>query len=501
MTHQTPRILGIAASLRNARWGRGGQELVEDLARCPDKPALLAYLTRQSELHLENFLQAGRSAGLDFATISRNLQKTSGTVGLSNSEVALAAALWSAQNLGAGIGHISLAEHFTPHGDIRHGEALRQHLLAADGLILSGPVYFGDRGSLAESLLDFIARDPDLRQSLQGKLYGGIAVGAKRNGGQETTLIYQMLDMLDLGLLAVGNDSETTAQYGGTGHAGDVGTMHKDLYGLDTSMGLGRRVANVLAFLCSGANILDPPRLLFLLLQDDVDGLGLDEIRRLGEQLQDQAQIRCLDVSRQTVSRCLACDICPTHVGPDNEYRCIISSANDPLPRLHPSLLNHDLLVPVLVTSRRRDRLVSAYQTFVERTRYLRRSDYIWSDQVVAPLILQQGAALDNYPLRVMTSFLRHHTVMTKPILGLHDQGEIRNRDEILAGLRGAIQAAGRITAGRLRLNRRPTRTYNPVGYVLSREKDAEDTRRGEHDALTAQRLAEARTQAGQRLS
>lgn len=501
MTDHPPRILGIAASLRNARWGAGGQALVEDLARCPDKPALLAYLTRQSELHLENFLQAGRAQGLDFTAISRNLQKNAGTAGLSNSEVALAAALWAAQDLGAGIDHLSLAEYFTPHGDLRQGEALRQHLLAADGLIISGPVYFGDRGSLAESLLDFIARDPELRQALQGRLYGGIAVGAKRNGGQETTLIYQMLDLLELGLLAVGNDSETTAQYGGTGHAGDVGTMHKDLYGLDTAMGLGRRVANVLGFLGSGAAILDPPRLLFLLLQDDQDGLGLAEIRRLGEQIGDQAQIHCLDVARQNVSRCIACDICPTHVGPDRDYRCIISSANDAMSRLHPSLLHHDLIVPVLVTSRRRDRLVSAYQTFVERTRYLRRSDYIWSDQVVAPLILQEAAALDSTPLRVMTSFLRHHTVMTKPILGLHDRSSVLNRDEILAGLRRAIQAAGRITAGRLRLNRRPARHYNPVGYILSREKDAEDTRRGDHDALIAQRLAEAQIQAEKRLS
>ncbi len=90
-------------------------------------------------------------------------------------------------------------------------------------IIVSSPVYFGDRGSLVQSLFEFIESDPLLRQDMAGKIYGGLAVGAKRNGGQETTLIYQMLDMLDMGLLAVGNGHETTAQYGGTAKAGDVG--------------------------------------------------------------------------------------------------------------------------------------------------------------------------------------------------------------------------------------------------------------------------------------
>ena len=38
-------------------------------------------------------------------------------------------------------------------------------------------------------------------------------------------MIYQLHDMMDLGFLGVGNDYETTSQYGGTGHAGDIGTM------------------------------------------------------------------------------------------------------------------------------------------------------------------------------------------------------------------------------------------------------------------------------------
>jgi multimeric flavodoxin WrbA len=496
-----PRILGIAASLRNARWGCGGQELVKDLANCTDKAALLAYLTRQSEMHLENFLQAGRTQGLDFRTIANNLRENSGTAGLSNSEVALAAALWSAQRLGAEITHISLAEYFSPTGGLRDGDALKQNLLAADGIIISGPVYFGDRGSLAESLLEFIASDENLRRALSGRLYGGIAVGAKRNGGQETTLIYQMLDLLNLGFLAVGNDSETTAQYGGTGHAGDVGTMHKDAYGIDTSMGLGRRMAQVLAALCSDGQIIGGPRVLFAVLQDDIDGMARRETGAIVARLGNLLQANVVDISALAIHRCIACDICPTHVGLDNEYRCIISAATDAMSDLHALLLDHDMIVPVLATSHKRERIVSAYQTFIERTRYLRRSDYIWSDLLVAPLIFQESGTFDSLPIRVMTSFIRHHTVMTRPILGIHANGIVLNPEDIDAGISSAIRSAARLTAGRLRLNQLTSHRYHPVGYMLSSEKDFEDEKLKRREAMMTQRRDNLTAQASKRLA
>ena len=52
------RILGIAASLRNARWGAGNEELIEALNGISSKEELFSYLKEQSELHLENFVEA-----------------------------------------------------------------------------------------------------------------------------------------------------------------------------------------------------------------------------------------------------------------------------------------------------------------------------------------------------------------------------------------------------------------------------------------------------------
>jgi len=482
-----PKLLGIAASLRNARWGAGNRHLIDALMALPDRAALDAFLTRESELHLENFIQAGRRDKKPFVEIYRNLRKSNGEVGLSNSEVALAAALWSARNEGAEVAHLSLSEYFTANGDLRNGQALRQQLLQADGLLVSGPVYFGDRGSLAESLVDFIGRDPDLHAAMAGRLYGGIAVGAKRNGGQETTLIYQMIDMLGLGFIAVGNDSDTTAQYGGTGHAGDVGTMHKDKYGIDTSMGVGRRMGKVLSSLNNAQRLADAPRVLFLVLQD-ADGIALRETKALVARLGPRIKASVINIAEHNIKRCIACDICPTNIDLDEVYRCIIKSAGDDLSDLHPDLLCHDALVPVVASPRDRSRVAGNYQTFIERSRYLRRGDYVWSDMLVAPLSFVDSIGYDSYSIRMMTSFLRHHTVMAKPMIGQMVNGQLVNADQIVSEFPAFLAAAERLTCGRLAHARGCDLRYKPVGYILSAHKDFEDEKMRRREAMIENR-------------
>ena len=76
------------------------------------------------------------------------------------------------------------------------------------------------------------------------------------------------MDFLRCNFLAVGNDAQTTAQYGGTGLAGDVGQMYKDSYGLDTSMGVGRRIASVIGKLGLDRDLKGKLKVLFPILQD-----------------------------------------------------------------------------------------------------------------------------------------------------------------------------------------------------------------------------------------
>ncbi len=490
----SPRILGVAASLRNARYTNGHRNLVEDICAIETKEGLIAYLSRESQLHAENCLEAGRCED-DSSDIHRTLRRP-GDTRLSNSESALAAALWAARKEGAEIHHLSLAEHFLATGQLRHPEILRAKLLEADGLLVSGPVYFGDRGSLAESLIQFIAGDPELKEALRGRIYAGIAVAAKRNGGQETTLIYQMLDMVNLGLLAVGNDSDTTAQYGGTGHAGDIGTLYKDTYGLDTSMGTGRRMARVLKYFGSTAQLRDTPKALFLILQD-ANGIASRIVRRLVTRFAGDLRPTVLDMTDRQIDRCLACDICPTHVGFDDEYRCAVTAQADSMWDVHKSLLYQELIVPVGV-SMREPIVGSKYQTFLERTRCLRRADYVWGDAMVAPLILEEPGDYGSLPIRMMTSFLRHHTVMARPMVGYLDEAQLSNATRVEEDLSRTLDLAARLAAGRLALAREiaPTSHYRTVGYVVSTEKDGEDDRlqlrRKPADARRARLIAEA---------
>jgi len=409
--------------------------------------------------------------------------------------------LWAAHKEGADIEHVSLAEHFPASGQVRHPEILRAKLLEADGLIVSGPVYFGDRGSLAESLIQFMASDPELKQAMRGRLYAGIAVGAKRNGGQETTLIYQLLDMVNLGLLAVGNDSDTTAQYGGTCHAGDVGAMHKDSYGLDTSIGTGRRMARVLKLMGPQQSLRDVPKTLFLILQDS-NNIAVNAVARLVSLFGREQTATVVNVTGRRITRCLACDICPARVGRDEDYRCVINSEADSMRELHGSLLYHDLIVPVGVTTLGPG-VESKYQVFLERTRYLRRADYIWSDVLMAPLVLEESGDCRSLSSRMVTSFIRHHTVMAKPMIGCLENGVVSNYRSLEEDFARTLGFAARLTAGRLAQAGKaaPMNRYNPVGYVLSADKEKEDERCKRRSGLGDARRERLIAEAGSRLA
>ena len=113
----------------------------------------------------------------------------------------LAAGLWGAYKNGANISHTGLSS-FSDDGIPKKLNDLKK-ILNSDALLLSGPVYFGDRGSLMHELIEFIRSDDNGKH--KSKAYAGITVGAKRNGGQETTLIYQIVDMSNLNMLVVGN--------------------------------------------------------------------------------------------------------------------------------------------------------------------------------------------------------------------------------------------------------------------------------------------------------
>ena len=471
-----PKVVALSASLRSARRGKGVTGLLDQLRRIPNEEAFFEYVTSEAQIHYQQFIDAGREKGLAFDAIYQNLNRLAGSKGLSNSEIGVAAALWTAHQTGCDIDYIPLADHFGPR-ETRHLEALENRLRDADGFILGTPVYFGDRGSLAASFMELLRSSPQLRAHVTGKPVSGVAVGAKRNGGQETTLIYQLAEFASFGMLAVGNNSETTSQYGGTIVAGDIGEGAKDRYGLKTAMGVGRRVARIAIeqSIAMKYEFKSRLRVTFWILQD-ANKFALNQVRKLlnDSKLSIDAKIILLDEA--DVQRCIACDICPTHVGLDEEYRCIIRRQSDAVGKYHKELLDPDLIVPVAYSPRDRNDLHSNYQRFMERTRYLRRGDYLFTDLAVLPLVFEELGVGENMMLRILTSMIRHHTVLLQPAMAFMFEGKILNGPEVYQLWQQALVSAQRLAVGRLSGSAEQVKalSYNPVGYILSAAQDRE---------------------------
>ena len=503
MMTDRPRVLAVSASLRSARRGRGVDDLLAKLKELPDEEAFFGFVSAEAEVHYQQFIEAGRKQGLAFDVIFRNLRRLSGRKGLSNSEIGVAAALWAAHRIGCEIDYLPLSDHFGPH-ETRNIEQLEKRVLRADALVLGTPVYFGDRSSLAASFIEFLRANPVLHASLAGKPVVGVAVGAKRNGGQETTLIYQLAEFVSLGMLGVGNDSETTSQYGGTIVAGDIGEGAKDRYGLKTAIGAGRRVARIAMEQKQAAHkvLKSPLRVAFWILQDAGD-FARGQVDRLLGHSNIPIEARILSMDRAEVSRCIACDICPTHVGPDAEYRCIIQRRSDALVEHHEALLDPDLIVPVAYSPRDRRELHSNYQRFMERTRYIRRGDYMFTDAAVLPLVFEELGTGEYMPLRILTSMIRHHTVILQPATGYMMDGKLLNEGDVQGLWRQALEQARSLTIGRLTgsMERIESLSYNPVGYILSAAKDRElsvaDRRKMLQDDRIRRSIADAERRIG----
>jgi multimeric flavodoxin WrbA len=498
-------ILGLSGSLRNARFRVGSRSLATELACIENEKALASYLVEQTRIRADDFLEAGLASGAPFDEVYQALQKKRFERGLSNSEAATAAALWAAHHQGADISHIALAEHFPPNGPVREGERLAEALRAADGIIVSSPVYFGDRGSLVQALFEFIASDANLKRDMAGKIYGGLAVGAKRNGGQETTLIYQMLDMLNMGVLAVGNGHETTAQYGGTAKAGDVGTFAADQYGLETCIGTGRRVARAArmkALNRDGIALNGKLSIHLWLVQDSEDGRGLRYFQDWAKDLvaQDPAvNVRIFDAVNDEVVRCIACEVCPTRLGNARDYRCIITSADDFFVKHHAEMLDADAILIAAYSPEDRSRIKSVYQQFIERTRYLRRDNYVFEDLLVAPFVVSHIEARQSLHIRMATSMIRHHTILNRPIIAFESDGRLINEAAVARDSKHFIARSRELSVGRYLQSKAETE-YRPVGYQISAAKWLEERASGRLGQSISDRLADHQVAAKARL-
>jgi hypothetical protein len=136
-----------------------------------------------------------------------------------------------------------------------------------------------------------------------------------------------------------------------------------------------------------------------------------------------------IDFSQQYIQACIGCDVCPTPAkveevtGDGQDYKCIIDEdldadrwEKDDLQHLHDQLMDNDALL-IAVADVDRLGIDDVYQALLERTRYLRRDDWRLHNVPLAPLVVQEPSVNSIFPMKIMTSWMRHNTVVHQPII------------------------------------------------------------------------------------
>lgn len=353
------------------------------------------------------------------------IERLAGQQLISNSEGCMLAGAFGAKDY-AEIEYIPLNKYFLRDGTSRDTEELLNKLESFDGIVISSPVYFGDRSSIIQAFFDLARKN---KEKFKGKSFGSMSVGAKRNGGQETTNIYALNEAMDIGFIVAGN-GPATSQYGGTAWAGNKGDIREDYFGLETCIGTGRKVAQTAMIAKLGRKKKkEPVRIDFWVLQDK-DNIVVDSIERLiSESEIDDVEFKILDLKQYDFFRCLACPSCPGSKKGDADYRCIISK--DSMGKLHNRLLEPDGVYIAGYIPEDGGDVDSVYQRFIERMRYIRRDGFLLTNRLMASFVVQELKSNALFHLRILTSMIRHNAVFQQPILLTRYKDEILNNDDV----------------------------------------------------------------------
>lgn len=462
------KILGISASLRNRRFAYKN-ELVEDIKKIKNLDGIKSFVNNQVKITFKEIENLNKN--LSFEENYKQLKKFKGNRGLSNSEAALVYALWQVYRNSVDIDYLSLSNIFENENKSKIS-FFKKKFLECDALLISGPVYFGDRGSLTQRMIEFINSDKQCINHVKKIFYAGLAVGAKRNGGQETTLIFQMIDFLNMGAKVVGNGHDTTSQYGGTLVAGDIGKVQDDDYGIRTSLSTGDNLSKCLKeFIQSKKNNktkkvnqkIEPKICNVFVMQDNKDEECTKIISSfVKNNKKTNVKFNIFKVFKEKVYRCIACDLCPTSYGNKNEYRCIINNKDDFFKLYHKEIINCDSFIFAAYSGENFFNIQSNYQQFIERTRYLRRDDYTMGSKLVTSFIVSEVNSNRNLHIRTLTSLIRHKNILSKPLLVFKNQNSYINIDGVKKEFKNFINDIENINS------KKEESTYVPIGYEIS---------------------------------
>ncbi len=116
------------------------------------------------------------------------------------------------------------------------GDATRDEFVAADGLIVGSPVYFGTMAAQLKQVLDeFVG----VRRKMENKIGAAFATAGDPSGGKETTIMSIIQALLIYGMIIVGDPMSAT------GHYGTACVGAPDSAARENGQKLGRRVAEL----------------------------------------------------------------------------------------------------------------------------------------------------------------------------------------------------------------------------------------------------------------
>ena len=399
----------------------------------------------------------------DFDQLYEIIYKLGGDKKIGNSEALLLAALYGVREMGIGLDHLLLSYFFSKYKKTEdRRKALEEIVRRSNGIVIASPVYFGDRSSLIAEWFSQLKTNSDL--TLDNKAAGIISVGAKRNGGQETTNIFALYDCMNLGACVVGN-GPPTSQYGGTAIGGSMGAIIDDTFGLRTSRGTGQRVgllSKILTLAPAECRFENKTRILFLVTRKDRHDKFLDKISALT--FSENVETEILDITSKPISHCRACPVCP--MGPlDKKYTCVIrSSKKDEMESIHNSLTKADAIV--IAHYNGQDAGSDQYQIFMERTRFIRRNNFELANRIFSTFYETHHTA-DIFILRSLSSFLRHNMFLAGPFYSAYKNAENQiseNIDLDLYSKRLEI-AAKKAKLAKIKGYNSSETSYLPVGY------------------------------------
>jgi len=253
---------------------------------------------------------------------------------------------------------IQLNKYFLQDGTSQNLDEIIGQIQKADGIIFGSPVYFGMPSSLFQDLVSEIKKR---RIDLYPKVIGLVSVGAKRNGGEETTITWMAWWLMELGALVV-NDGFPISQFGGVVVAGTKGSASQDEEGLKTCFNLGRRVGETTRIIKKGRpKSRVPIKINVWLLSADDDSEEKVFMTR--------PSYGVVDIMNLNFHRCRGCEICPNPKA-KGDFKCI--NDQDDIAKIHNELVGSNGVVPVGWNAK-----------FMERTRYLRRDNYRLTYSVV----------------------------------------------------------------------------------------------------------------------